>query len=351
MYIFAPIIYLNDSIIFKIIIISRTVCRMLIDDFGRTIDYLRISVTDRCNLRCNYCIPKGFKGFKDSDHWISTEEILRVVYNFSVLGTHHFRLTGGEPLLRKNIVELVRDMKAIDQVTDLSITTNATLLEDKAEALFEAGLDRLNISLDSLNSKHMEAITGSNCLENILAGLSAAKRAGFQKVRINMVVMPDRNVDEIEEMLRFCIQHQYILCLIEVMPMGESGRGTASVYLQETVKRLEKNFKLQPTTKKIGNGPARYWETKSGFVNLGLITPLSQHFCETCNRVRLTVDGTLLMCLGQDNSFELKPLLRNLCSDEALQNAIMQAIKLKPKAHDFLEQPKKVNRIMSMTGG
>lgn len=324
---------------------------MLIDDFGRRIDYLRISVTDRCNLRCNYCIPKGFKGFEASDHWISTEEILRIVYNFSVLGTHHFRLTGGEPLLRKNIVELVRDMKAMDQVKDLSMTTNATLLADKAEPLFEAGLDRLNISLDSLSSKHMEEITGSNCLDNILAGLSAAKQAGFQKVRINMVVIPDRNFDEVEEMLRFCIQQQYILCLIEVMPMGESGRSTASVYLQETVKKLEKKFNLQPTTKKIGNGPARYWETERGFVNLGLITPLSQHFCETCNRVRLTVDGTLLMCLGQDNSFQLKPLLRNQCSDEELQNAITQAIKLKPQSHDFLEKPKKINRIMSMTGG
>ncbi|MDI2091301.1 GTP 3',8-cyclase MoaA [Commensalibacter oyaizuii] len=324
---------------------------MLIDNFGRTVDYLRISITDRCNLRCNYCIPKGFKGFEPPDHWISTEEILRVVYNFSVLGTYYFRLTGGEPLLRKDIVELVRKMKAIDQVKDLSMTTNATLLADKAEPLFEAGLNRLNISLDSLNSKHIEEITGSNCLDNIISGLSAAKKAGFQKVRINMVVMPDRNFDEVEEMLRFCIQQQYILCLIEVMPIGESGRNTASIYLQETVKKLEKRFNLQPTTKKIGNGPARYWETENGFVNLGLITPLSQHFCATCNRVRLTVDGTLLMCLGQDNSFQLKPLLRNQCSDEELQKAILQAIKLKPQSHDFLEQPKRINRIMSMTGG
>lgn len=324
---------------------------MLIDKFGRTIDYLRISVTDRCNLRCSYCIPKGFNDFETPDHWLTFDELMRVVRAFVRLGTKRFRLTGGEPLVRKNLIDLVHRIKKIDEVEDLSITTNGTLLTSHAKSLFEAGLDRLNISLDSLNRKNIEDITGLDCLEQVMEGLRTAKQLGFHKIKINMVVLPDKNMAEIERMLEFCIEHGFILCLIEVMPMGKTGQNMTTVSLQPIIQELRKHYDLHSTMKIIGNGPARYWETSTGNVCLGLITPLSQHFCATCNRVRLSVDGTLYMCLGQDNNFALRPLLRNHCSDKELDQAIQEAIELKPKEHDFLKQPNKIMRIMSKTGG
>ena len=324
---------------------------MLIDKFGRTIDYLRISVTDRCNLRCSYCIPKGFNDFETPDHWLTFDELMRVVRAFVRLGAKRFRLTGGEPLVRKNLTDLVHRIKKIDEVEDLSITTNGTLLTSHAKLLFEAGLDRLNISLDSLNRKNIEDITGLDCLEQVMEGLRTAKQLGFHKIKINMVVLPDKNMAEIERMLEFCIEHGFILCLIEVMPMGKTGQNMTTVSLQPIIQELRKHYDLRSTMKIIGNGPARYWETSTGNVCLGLITPLSQHFCATCNRVRLSVDGTLYMCLGQDNSFALRPLLRNHCSDKELDQAIQEAIELKPKEHDFLKQPNKIMRIMSKTGG
>ncbi|WP_347400854.1 GTP 3',8-cyclase MoaA [Commensalibacter melissae] len=324
---------------------------MLIDKFGRTIDYLRISVTDRCNLRCSYCIPKGFNDFETPDHWLTFDELMRVVRAFVRLGTKRFRLTGGEPLVRKNLTDLVYRIKKIDEVEDLSITTNGTLLTSHAKSLFEAGLDRLNISLDSLNRKNIEDITGLDCLEQVMEGLRTAKQLGFHKIKINMVVLPDKNMAEIERMLEFCIEHGFILCLIEVMPMGKTGQNMTTVSLQPIIQELRKHYDLHSTMKIIGNGPARYWETSTGNICLGLITPLSQHFCATCNRVRLSVDGTLYMCLGQDNNFALRPLLRNHCSDKELDQAIQEAIELKPKEHDFLKQPNKIMRIMSKTGG
>lgn len=324
---------------------------MLIDKFGRTIDYLRISVTDRCNLRCSYCIPKGFNDFETPDHWLTFDELMRVVCAFVRLGTKRFRLTGGEPLVRKNLIDLVHRIKKIDEVEDLSITTNGTLLTSHAKSLFEAGLDRLNISLDSLNRKNIEDITGLDCLEQVMEGLRTAKQLGFHKIKINMVVLPDKNMAEIERMLEFCIEHGFILCLIEVMPMGKTGQNMTTVSLQPIIQELRKHYDLHSTMKIIGNGPARYWETSTGNVCLGLITPLSQHFCATCNRVRLSVDGTLYMCLGQDNNFALRPLLRNHCSDKELDQVIQEAIELKPKEHDFLKQPNKIMRIMSKTGG
>lgn len=324
---------------------------MLIDKFGRTIDYLRISVTDRCNLRCSYCIPKGFNDFETPDHWLTFDELMRVVRAFVRLGTKRFRLTGGEPLVRKNLTDLVYRIKKIDEVEDLSITTNGTLLTSHAKSLFEAGLDRLNISLDSLNRKNIEDITGLDCLEQVMEGLRTAKQLGFHKIKINMVVLPDKNMAEIERMLEFCIEHGFILCLIEVMPMGKTGQNMTTVSLQPIIQELRKHYDLRSTMKIIGNGPARYWETSTGNVCLGLITPLSQHFCATCNRVRLSVDGTLYMCLGQDNNFALRPLLRNHCSDKELDQVIQEAIELKPKEHDFLKQPNKIMRIMSKTGG
>lgn len=325
---------------------------MLVDDFGRTIDYLRISVTDRCDLRCNYCIPKGYHDFESHENWLTFDELTRVVSAFARLGTRHFRLTGGEPLLRKNFPILVKQLSQIDGVDDLSITTNGTQLANQADALYRAGVNRLNVSLDSIRRECVEKITGSDCLDQVLNGLKIAKDVGFKRIRINMVPIPGQNLQDIEHMIQFCIQHDFILCLIEVMPMGNTGQQTKNIDLQFILKDLEKKYALLPIHEPIGNGPARYWQSaKNVHFKLGLITPLSRHFCETCNRVRLSVDGTLYMCLGQNDKMALQPLLRANCSDAELENAICQAIKLKPKSHEFIEKPCQINRIMAATGG
>lgn len=324
---------------------------MLTDDFGRTIDYLRISVTDRCDLRCSYCIPKGFKNFEVPKNWLTFAEIERVVTAFAKLGTRHFRLTGGEPLLRKNFAELASNLAKIDGVSDLSVTTNGTQLAKHATRLFEAGVDRLNVSLDSLRRDCVQQISGSDSLNKVLEGLTAAKQAGFNTIKINMVPLPEQNIDDIEQMINFCIENNFVLRLIEVMPMGITGQNSRYVDLQKVIAQLKPKFNLIPSTKIIGSGPARYWQTYDGNFILGLITPMSQHFCATCNRVRLGVDGTLYMCLGQNNSVELRPLLRANCSDEELEATIKQAIRLKPEAHNFLDNPTQIVRIMSATGG
>ncbi|NLD10074.1 MAG: radical SAM protein, partial [Xanthomonadaceae bacterium] len=197
---------------------------MLIDQFGRKIDYVRISVTDRCDLRCTYCIPKGFKGFEVNKNWLTFDEILRVVNAFTEMGTHNFRITGGEPLLRKNVADLISEMRAIPTVEDISMTTNATQLEGLARPLKEAGLRRLNISLDSLNPKTVHSITGNDCSDKVLRGILAAKEAGFSPIKINMVPMVGVNDQDIDDMIGFCMEHGFILRLIEAMPMGVTGQ-------------------------------------------------------------------------------------------------------------------------------
>lgn len=324
---------------------------MLTDDFGRTIDYLRISVTDRCDLRCSYCIPKGFRNFEVPKNWLTFDEIKRVVTAFSKLGTRHFRLTGGEPLLRKNFTELAYDLSQITGVEDLSVTTNGTQLAKYADSLYKAGVQRLNVSLDSLRQECVEEISGSDSLNKVLTGLKVAKEVGFEKIKINMVPLPNQNIIDIENMIEFCIEHHFVLRLIEAMPMGVTGQNTQYVDLQKVIAELKTKFNLTPSVRVMGSGPARYWQTPNQEFSLGLITPMSQHFCATCNRVRLSVDGTLYMCLGQNNSIHLRPLLRDNCTDEELESTIKQAIKLKPEAHNFLDNPTQIIRIMSATGG
>ncbi|RKQ61304.1 cyclic pyranopterin phosphate synthase [Vogesella indigofera] len=324
---------------------------MLSDRFGRTIDYLRISVTDRCDLRCTYCIPKGFKGFEEPSNWLTFDEITRVVAAFSRLGTRRFRLTGGEPLLRRNLPALAASLSALEGVDDLSLTTNATQLSLQAQALRDAGVNRINVSLDSLRDDCVSRITGSDCLDKVLGGLASASRAGFDSIKINMVPMQGVNDGDIEAMVAFCIEHGFILRLIEAMPMGSTGQHTAGLDLQKLLAQLQPRFGLLPSDQPLGGGPARYWRTPDGRFTLGLITPISQHFCASCNRVRLSVDGTLYMCLGQEERFELRPLLRAGCSDAELEAAIRDAIELKPEKHEFLEQPTRIVRFMSMTGG
>lgn len=321
------------------------------DRFGRSIDYLRLSVTDRCDLRCSYCIPKGFKDFEEPEHWLTFEEITRVVAAFVRLGTRRVRLTGGEPLLRRNLPQLAGSLAALPGLQDLSLSTNATQLARHAESLHAAGVSRVNVSLDSLRRECVNSITGHDSLPQVMAGLQAAKAAGLSPIKINMVAMKGVNEADIETMVGFCIEHGFILRLIEAMPMGDTGRNTSYLDLQPVLEQLRQRFALLPQNQELGGGPARYWRSADGAFTLGVITPISQHFCATCNRVRLSVDGTLYMCLGQEERFALRPLLRAGISDAGLEMAIREAIELKPERHEFREKPGKLIRIMSMTGG
>ena len=323
---------------------------ILQDRFGRRIEYLRLSVTDRCDLRCTYCIPEGFKGFEEPAHWLSIDEIERVIAAFARLGTSKFRLTGGEPLLRRGLPELARRLNALDGVRDLSLSTNATQLAKHAAELKRAGISRLNISLDSLKPERFAEIVRRDCLDQVLAGLMAAKQEGFTPIKINMVVMAGVNDDEIDDMVSFCIEHDFTLRMIETMPMGETGRNAQYLDLQPVKERLQQRFGLIPGVM-AGGGPARYLQSPDGAFTVGFITPLSQHFCDTCNRVRLSVDGTLFLCLGQNENLELRPLLRAGASDQDLEAAIRAAIELKPHRHEFREHPGQVVRFMSLTGG
>lgn len=324
---------------------------MLIDQFGRKIDYVRISVTDRCDLRCTYCIPKGFKGFEVNKNWLTFDEIIRVVKAFSAMGTDHYRITGGEPLLRKDVTELIARMKEIPTIKDLSMTTNATQLERLAKPLKEAGLDRLNISLDSLNPLTVHQITGNDCIDKVKRGIFAAIDAGFEMIKINMVPMIGINDQDIDKMIQFCIDNGLVLRLIEAMPMGITGQSTEGKDLTKLLETLKVKYGLVDAPRKLGQGPARYYQSPDGSFTFGLITPLSQHFCDSCNRVRLAVDGTLYMCLGQEEAYPLREMLRDHCSDEELQKAIREAIDLKPQKHEFRTDATKIKRIMSMTGG
>ncbi len=323
----------------------------LIDPHGRSIDYIRLSVTDRCDLRCFYCLPKGFKDFEEPEHWLSFDEIERVIRAFAALGTRRVRITGGEPLVRKDLSTLTARLQNLPGIDDLSLSTNAVQLSRHAKNLYAGGVRRLNISLDSLNKKRFQEITGGK-LEKVINGLMAAKAAGFAPIKINMVVMKGINEDEVEAMVNFCIKYDFTLRFIETMPMGATGRDAVDHYvdLQTVRSKLEQRFDLVPGVIP-GGGPARYLQVAGTDLRIGFITPISQHFCETCNRVRLSVDGTLYLCLGQDHKFELRPLLRGGASDQELQTAIRHAVTLKPERHEFTEKPSQVVRFMSATGG
>jgi cyclic pyranopterin phosphate synthase len=322
---------------------------MLVDRFGRAIEYLRLSVTDRCDLRCAYCIPEGFKGFEEPAHWLTFQEVERLLGVFARMGLKRVRLTGGEPLLRRHVDDLARRIAALPGIEDVSLSTNATQLAKMAARLRAAGVTRLNVSLDSLRAETVARINGRAVLDEVLAGLEAARAVGFAPIKVNMVVMRD-NADEIDDMVAFCQQQGFILRLIELMPMGETARRMGYVDLQPIKRRLQERFGLVDTVLP-GGGPARYLGTADGRFTVGFITPLSQHFCATCNRVRLTVDGQLHLCLGQEDRMDFRALLRGGASDDDLATALQQAMDLKPERHEFREQPTKLVRFMNMTGG
>ena len=324
----------------------------LVDPFGRKIEYLRLSVTDKCNLRCFYCLPKGFKDFDTPKNWLTFDEIERVIGAFGELGVNRIRLTGGEPLVRKNLPELAAKISSLPGIDDLSLSTNATLLEQQAESLYQAGVRRINVSLDTMDEAQFADITGGGKLKQVLGGLQKSREVGFKPIKVNMVVMKDTSLDAYQDVLEYCMENGFTLRFIETMPMGTPGRDASDQYLSlEVVKnRLAEQYNLVPGIM-TGGGPARYYRIDGTDFEVGFITPISQHFCESCNRVRLSADGTLYLCLGQDDKLELRPLLRAGISDDELKQVIIDAIAKKPERHEFNQKPSQVVRFMSMTGG
>jgi cyclic pyranopterin phosphate synthase len=328
------------------------------DPYGRTISYLRVSVTDRCDFRCVYCMAEDMT-FLPKSEILSLEELDRVCSAFVSLGVRKLRLTGGEPLVRRDIMTLFKSLGrhlksgALDELT---VTTNGSQLARHAEALREAGVKRVNVSLDTLDPAKFAAITRWGKLEKVLAGLEAAKQAGLA-VKINTVALKGVNEEECDRLIAWCGAEGFDLTFIEVMPMGEiGGEVRLDQYLPLSLlrSRLAKQWTLDEIDYRTG-GPARYMRVRETGGRLGFITPLTHNFCESCNRVRLTCTGTLYMCLGQEDAADLRAPLRQSESDEALIAAIHEAIARKPKGHDFVIDRRHtrpaVGRHMSVTGG
>lgn len=323
---------------------------MLVDGFGRRIDYLRLSVTDRCDLRCSYCMPEGFNGYREPKHWLSFDEIGRIVSVFARLGLTRVRFTGGEPLLRQNLPDLARRLAALPGIDDISLSTNGTQLGKHAARLRQAGVARLNVSLDSLDRDRVRRICKRDVLPQVLEGLEVARGEGFRMIKINMVAMADTRSEDVDAMVAYCIERGFILRLIETMPLGETGQKAGFLDLRPIRERMRRRFGLVDGVVP-GGGPARYLVSPDGRFQIGFITPISQHFCETCNRVRLSVDGTLHLCLGQDNSVDFRRMLRANCTNSEIEEVLLAGLRAKPWRHEFREQPRQIVRIMSAIGG
>jgi len=321
------------------------------DGFGRQIHYLRLSVTDRCDFRCTYCLPRSHRGFSTPESWLTPKEIARIGGIFGALGVNHIRLTGGEPLVRPELAKIVTGLSKVPGIEDLSLSTNASRLGTLAVDLKASGITRLNISLDSLSSDTFQALTGGK-LHKVLDGIDAAREVGFAPIKINMVVMRGINDHEVNDMVAYCRHKGLTLRFIEAMPIGAGGQEAQNHYmpLNEVEDRLRSRFRLSPAAMK-GSGPARYFQIDDSELLIGFITPQSQHFCDSCNRVRLSVTGELYLCLGQENKVELGTMLRAGASDQELQATILQAIANKPERHHFSDAPTAILRPMSALGG
>lgn len=328
----------------------------MIDPFGRTISYLRVSVTDRCDFRCVYCMAEDMT-FLPKPELLTLEEMERLCGAFIRLGTDKIRITGGEPLVRRDVLTLFQGLgrRIGNGLAELTLTSNGSQLTRSAPDLYAAGVRRVNISLDTLDPALFASITRWGKIEKTLDGIFAAKAAGLA-VKINAVALKGVNEDQFDGMLAWCGEHGFDLCLIETMPLGEIDGQRVDQYLplSQVRARLRKTWTLVDSDYQTG-GPARYFTVAETGGRIGFITPMTHNFCESCNRVRLTCTGTLYMCLGQDDAADFRPLLRSGVSDEAVDAAIVAAIARKPRGHDFVidrrETVPSVARHMSVTGG
>lgn len=321
------------------------------DGFGRRIDYVRLSLTDRCDLRCRYCMAEEMV-FLPRNDVLTLEEIADLARRFVARGVTRIRLTGGEPLARRGAVQVARDIGKLigSGLDELTMTTNATRLAEHANSLWDAGLRRINVSLDTLKPDRFRHITRTGDLTRVLDGIEAARVQGFA-VKVNMVALRGLNDDEIVPMLRWCGERGFGLSLIETMPLGqvEDDREDRFFPLTEARARIEVDYALVPSTQRTG-GPARYWQVAELGVTLGLISPLTRNFCDSCNRIRVSAAGQLYMCLGHEDNVDLRAALRS--GDEAALNvAIDHALRLKPARHEFDLSVPATARHMSVTGG
>jgi len=305
------------------------------DQFGREIDYIRISVTDRCNLRCSYCMPEEGVESVGHDEILRFDEIVRIVKLLAVKGIKHVKITGGEPLVRKGIVSLISDIKGISGIEDVTLTTNGVLLADFLDELAEAGVSGINISLDTLNREKYEKLTGQDKLESVLNGISKCLKYPNISVKINMVTLAGVNDDEVAAFAGLAKDNQIDVRFIEMMPVG-MGKGVAGFTQDEIIESLEKEYgKASKYEVKRGNGPAKYYEFEGFKGKIGFISAMSHKFCNSCNRIRLTSEGFLKTCLQFDSGIDLKELIRDGESDMILSMAVEKVIFKKPKEHHF----------------
>lgn len=325
------------------------------DQYSREINYLRISITDRCNLRCIYCMPEGGVDLTASEGILSFEEIIELVKASLPVGIKKIRITGGEPLVRKGLTEFVRALSDIPDIDDIALTTNGTLLAQKAAELKAAGLTRVNISLDTLKKDRFHQITRGGNISDVWAGINAAFAEGLAPVKINMVAMKGFNDDEIPDFVKLVVDYPLHVRFIELMPIGESDNWAKGRHMssREILEKIEKaQGSLYITKEVIGNGPANYFQLAGAKGTIGFISALSNHFCGTCNRIRLTSEGFLRRCLHDNNEINLKEFLRKGASREEITNLIKETIRNKPFKHSMASDGWKNNtRVMSQIGG
>ena len=327
---------------------------MLIDPFGRQIDYLRISVTDRCDFRCTYCMDEDTQFLPRKDI-LTLEEIVHIATAYCSLGTKRIRITGGEPLVRKNILWALEKIAALPGLEELTITTNGSQLAKMAKDLVNAGVSRLNISLDTLKQDRFLELTRRDKLHQVLDGIDTATRLPFKRIKMNAVILGGYNDDEVEALAEFAFSKNMDISFIEEMPLGQIShhdRAKAYVSSDALYAQLAKRWKLSPSSNTTG-GPSRYYDVLGQTGKIGFISPHSYNFCSTCNRVRLTSEGRLLLCLGNEHSKDLKSIVRANPNDQViLQQAIIDSLALKPEKHHFnLEEEPQILRFMSATGG
>lgn len=331
---------------------SRHAPGTLVDKYGRKITYVRLSITDRCDFRCTYCMAEEMT-FLPRHEVMSLEECLRVATVFVGLGVTKLRITGGEPLVRKEAMRLIEQLGALPGLDNLVLTTNGSQLDRFAEPLYKAGVKRLNISLDTLRPDRFRSITRIGDINKVFSGIDAARKAGFKRTKLNAVMMRGTNDDEFCDLVQFALDNELDISFIEEMPLGEiHGRGNTYISSEETRARLAERFEMIPSTESSG-GPARYWRIPGSESRVGFISPHTHNFCDTCNRVRITAQGELYPCLGQNDAVNLLQVLRADNSEEALRQAIVDSMGIKPLGHDFAQQmdSPRVVRFMSMTGG
>lgn len=326
----------------------------LVDNFGRHIDYIRLSVTDRCDFRCVYCMTEDMT-FLPRKQVLSLEELHLVAKAFTDLGVEKIRVTGGEPMVRNSIMSLMTQLGSLPGLRELLLTTNGAQLDKYAEPLRAAGVNRINISIDSLQADRFLRISRVGKLHKVIAGIDAAIAAGFDRIRLNAVIMKGYNDDEVLDLVNFALQRQIDIAFIEEMPLGQASdheREDTLCSNDWVRQQVEKHYELLPTATRTA-GPSKYWQIPGKTSRIGFISPVSHNFCEDCNRVRVTVEGRLLLCLGNEHSVDLRAVLRDPeQSFDDLKQAIVEAMKIKPERHYFYdrdhEQP---IRLMNMTGG